>query len=84
MVTAATVNTRRRHSEGQVREPNIEARRVALEKAYEICGTAKATSELMRAPIPEFGGASLNDLCDRGRLDAALAYLESIEHGSTG
>jgi hypothetical protein len=58
----------------------------ALSAAAEVSGgdMNRAAYWFRNVPIPEFDHRTAADLVSGGRVDAVIAYLESIEGGSTG
>lgn len=55
-----------------------------LAAAVQLTGDADKGRQLIEQPLPTFGGRTLFDLAHSGRVDDAVAYIESIAQGFVG
>lgn len=55
-----------------------------LAAATQLTGDADKGRQLLEQPLPAFGGRTLFDLAHIGRIDEAVAYIESIAQGFVG
>ena len=49
-----------------------------------LTGDAVTGRQLLDQPLPTFGGKTLLELAHGGRIDDALAYIESVSQGFVG